>query len=259
MELTLSSLLHLWMALGWSRVTVVMVGKLPRASCALITSEASRFGIAAACWEKTLTCDEMPAIDGPLTVVNWSGTVSGMELVRAAVAPQRRPYEVIHVEADVENNLDFEEVMGELGFLRALWKEDQSSFDLYRVQTFRKKKTVVENKWDVNLATGMVSRTFDLHGAPVTCLSKSWMSWVVLHDCDANGKDCKSKGILSEAMDIWASVFNFTWSVDEADGWGVFPLTGAVEHGNATWGGAMGAAFNDEYDLPLGKDIIRYT
>lgn len=80
----------------------------------------------------------------------------------------------------------------------------------------------------------------------------TWAPYFTLENCDDNGQNCDTKGILNDYMNAMGRILNFSWtSHTPPDGnWGVQPLSGPFNK-SGVWGGAMGSIVNGEYHLSI--------
>jgi len=46
--------------------------------------------------------------------------------------------------------------------------------------------------------------------------------------CDEKERNCKTEGMLTDAFDILAEMFNFTLRIDYIDDWGVIPKVALI-------------------------------
>lgn len=70
---------------------------------------------------------------------------------------------------------------------------------------FQKKDLIIQNEWTLRAGNdGFIEEVFDLQGAPLTSITKSWQPWLRVYDCQPGNRNCKTSGLLHEMMDLLA-------------------------------------------------------
>ncbi len=123
---------------------------------------------------------------------------------------------------------------------------------------------MVRNLWPQDASTGKFREVYDLQGAEVSMLTLSWLPWLSIHDCDAEGRNCESRGILREVFDVLGDRFNFTYVVDREknNDWGIVPSKGDIFDDDAEFSGVLGDTVYGKYEVSaslwahtLGRDL----
>lgn len=64
---------------------------------------------------------------------------------------------------------------------------------------------MVQNEWKLNPESGgFEEEVFDLQGAFLTSITKTWQPWLTVHDCEIDNRNCETSGILHEIMELLA-------------------------------------------------------
>ena len=97
----------------------------------------------------------------------------------------------------------------------------------YRIITLNGYYKAVVHRLEFN-ENGKVIRDYDMQGLHIVSITETWAPYFTLIDCTPDKKNCKSKGYLTDVMNILGSMMNFTWeSHGEIDGnWGTTAISG---------------------------------
>ena len=122
----------------------------------------------------------------------------------------------------------------------------------YRVITLTGYDKAVVHRLKFDASKGKVIRDYDMHGLHIVSITETWAPYFTLIDCTPDKKNCKSKGYLTDVMNILGSMMNFTWeSHGEIDGnWGTTAISGP-SNSKGEWGGVVGNVFYGTYQLSI--------
>ena len=121
----------------------------------------------------------------------------------------------------------------------------------YRVITLTGYDKAVVHRLEFN-KNGQAIRDYDMQGLHIVSITETWAPYFTLIDCTPDKKNCKSKGYLTDVMNILGSMMNFTWeSHGEIDGnWGTTAISGP-SNSKGEWGGVVGNVFYGTYQLSI--------
>ena len=122
----------------------------------------------------------------------------------------------------------------------------------YRIITLSGYDKAVVHRLTFDDSNGKFIRDYDMQGLHIVSITETWAPYFTLIDCTPDKKNCKSKGYLTDVMNILGSMMNFTWeSHGEIDGnWGTTAISGP-SNSEGEWGGVVGNVFYGTYQLSI--------
>ena len=102
------------------------------------------------------------------------------------------------------------------------------TFQWYTIMTFNHDSQFIMNKITFN-EMGNVIANYDMNGYRIVAAALTWKPALAVEDCDQNGRNCKSYGIIADLLNSMAREYNFTWDIykDLDNDWGLFPVEGS--------------------------------
>ena len=71
------------------------------------------------------------------------------------------------------------------------------------------------------------TKVMDLQGIHIPTITKNFSPYINVYECNnSETTNCSSDGFIHDFMNAASEVMNFTWSIDIADSWGMFPISG---------------------------------
>ena len=72
-------------------------------------------------------------------------------------------------------------------------------------------------------------KVIDLQGIHIPTITKHFSPYINVYECNnSENVNCSSDGFIHDFMNAASEVMNFTWSIDIADSWGMFPISGKL-------------------------------
>ena len=226
-----------WKSLGWNKVKIVAKMKFTKNVNILIQS-ASKVGIAS-----SYSNNLIPTIPKTWTNTYLHDSEKHFEDLNEILMGHLHPYTLM---ANVHSVEKFSQLVMSSNASTAIYA--LANENLYIIHTNKKWQMPIINKVTTNKNRAL--EQFNFQGMPISSITLSWQAWFQIDECNFEGKECSTKGILADFMNILKEMYNFTWYSDKDvnENWGYFSNEMSTQTNDTS---VLRSVISRDYDLSL--------